>query len=140
MEYWSEMTARHRRERLELVQSLAPSHCIKDAAKILNVPEPNLRRYAHYYNVEFQYTRSHKRDVVVSNMKDIDMTLNPFAGAPRQGESETEFGLRMLRHERRDAKTTTRRGTFYPDMMTKRTTLRQPLPCDARNQTKKLNA
>ena len=54
MEYWSEMTARHRRERLELVQSLAPSHCIKDAAKILNVQEYNLRRYAHYYGVTFQ--------------------------------------------------------------------------------------
>ena len=48
------MTARHRRERLELVQSLAPSYCIKDAAKILDVPEPNLRRYANYYNITFQ--------------------------------------------------------------------------------------
>ena len=54
MEYWAEMTARHRRERLELVQSLAPSYCIKDAAKILDVPEPNLRRYAHHYGVTFQ--------------------------------------------------------------------------------------
>ena len=67
------------------------------------------------------------------------MTLNPFAGAPRQGESEAEFGLRMLEHERRDAKTTTPRGTFYPDMMTKRITLREPLPCDARTYLKKLS-
>ena len=66
--------------------------------------------------------------------------MNPFAGAPRQGENETEFGLRMLEHERWDAKTTTARGTFYPDMMTKRITLREPLPCDARNHAKKLSA
>ena len=68
------------------------------------------------------------------------MTLNPFAGAPRQGENETEFGLRMLEHERRDAKTTTPRGTLYPDRQTKRITLREPLPCDAKIYLKKLSA
>ena len=68
------------------------------------------------------------------------MTLNPFAGPPKQGESEAEFGLRMLEHERRDAKTTTPRGTLYPDRQTKRITLREPLPCDARTYLKKLSA
>ncbi len=68
------------------------------------------------------------------------MTLNPFAGAPRPGENEEQFGLRMLEHERRDAKTTTPRGTMYPDRQTKRITLREPLPCDARTYLKKLSA
>ena len=67
------------------------------------------------------------------------MTLNPFAGAPRQGESETEFGLRMLEHERRDARTTTPRGTLYHDRHTVRCTLREPLPCDSRTHLKKLS-
>ena len=52
---------------------------------------------------------------------------------------ENALGKAMLERERRDAKTLAPRNTFYPDMMTKRITLREPLPCDARNQAKKLN-
>lgn len=54
MEYWEEMSARHRRERLELVQSLAPTCCAAKAATILDVPEPHLKLYAKYNNIEFQ--------------------------------------------------------------------------------------
>ena len=53
---------------------------------------------------------------------------------------ENALGKAMIERERRDAKTLAPRGTFYPDMMTKRITLREPLPCDARNHAKKLSA
>tara|TARA_R110000787_G_scaffold255465_1_gene360814 strand:- start:93 stop:527 length:435 start_codon:yes stop_codon:yes gene_type:complete len=67
------------------------------------------------------------------------MTLNPFAGPPRQGENETEFGLRMLEHERRDAKTMCPINTYYPDHHTKRHTLRLKCPVDVRVTDKKLS-
>ncbi len=53
METWQEIKARHKREKIELVQSFASHYTIKDAAKILRCDERVLRRFAHHSNITF---------------------------------------------------------------------------------------
>ena len=54
MEKWKEMSARHKRERLELVQSIAESNfSIKQACRYLDVEEQTLRIYAYREGIKF---------------------------------------------------------------------------------------
>ena len=53
LEKWKEMSARHERERLELVQSLAPYYTVYQAAKILNINDAVLRSYAFRNDIQF---------------------------------------------------------------------------------------
>ena len=56
LETWSQIRDRHKRERLELVQSLAPHYTIDDAAYILNVLPATLRTYANNNEIWFLRT------------------------------------------------------------------------------------
>ena len=52
METWKQIEARHRREKLELVKTLAKSRCTQtQAAKILDVKLTGLNNFIHRNNI-----------------------------------------------------------------------------------------
>jgi transcriptional regulator with GAF, ATPase, and Fis domain len=58
METWEEMTVRHKRERMELVQSLAQSHYTQtQAAKILDVKKTCLNNFIKRNKVHWPVIR-----------------------------------------------------------------------------------
>ncbi len=64
METWAEIRARHRREKLELLQTLAQSSfSYRSASEILETPEENVRSLARHYKVIFQTHKSNERKV-----------------------------------------------------------------------------
>ena len=60
-ETWGCLQERHRRERIELIQQYAHAYTINDAAKILHMDAPSLRRYAWQYNIAFQGEKNGNR-------------------------------------------------------------------------------
>lgn len=64
MEQWAEIRARHRREKIELLQSLAQSnYSYRVAANILGMNKENLVTQAKYYGVIFNKHKSNERRV-----------------------------------------------------------------------------
>jgi len=64
MEQWAEIRARHRREKMELLQSLAQSnYSYRVAANILGMNKENLVTQARYYGVIFNTHKSNERRV-----------------------------------------------------------------------------
>ena len=62
METWEEMTARHKRERLELVKALAKSRCTQtQAAKILDVKLTGLNNFIHRNDIFWPVVEQGKR-------------------------------------------------------------------------------
>lgn len=53
METWPVIKARHRREKLELIQAYASHFTIKETARILNMDDVQLRTFAYHNNIEF---------------------------------------------------------------------------------------
>lgn len=81
MERWIEMTMRHHRERVELVQSLAQSRYTQaEAAKILDISRTNLNNFIQrngiYWPVIRQGRKSDEqrvtKDSVIDNQGSID--------------------------------------------------------------------
>jgi transcriptional regulator with GAF, ATPase, and Fis domain len=64
MEQWAEIRARHRREKIELLQSLAQSNfSYRVAADVLGINKEALVTAAKHYGVEFDKYKSHERKV-----------------------------------------------------------------------------
>lgn len=62
MEQWREMTQRHKRERIELVQSLAQSRYTQtQASKILNVSLHCLNNFIHRNQIHWPVKRQGKK-------------------------------------------------------------------------------
>ena len=53
LETWPEIKARHKREKIELLQSLCNNYTVDVAARILNTKQATLRRYAIDHSVKF---------------------------------------------------------------------------------------
>ena len=53
LETWAEIKARHKREKIELLQSLCNSYTLDVAACILDTKQATLRRYAIDHGVKF---------------------------------------------------------------------------------------
>ena len=68
MERWIEMTMRHHRERVELVQSLAQSRYTQaEAAKILDISRTNLNNFIQRNGISWPVIRQGRR----SNVKRV---------------------------------------------------------------------
>lgn len=53
LETWPEIKARHKREKIELLQSLCNHYTVDVAARILDTKQATLRRYAIDHGVRF---------------------------------------------------------------------------------------
>lgn len=81
MERWIEMTMRHHRERVELVQSLAQSRYTQaEAAKILDISRTNLNNFIQRNGIYWPVIRQGRKsgeqrvtkDSVIDNQSSID--------------------------------------------------------------------
>ena len=64
MEQWAEIQARHRREKMELLQSLAQSNfSYRVAANVLGMNKENLVSVARHYGIIFDTHKSNERRV-----------------------------------------------------------------------------
>ena len=64
MEQWAEIRARHRREKIELLQSLAqPNFSYRVAADVLGMNKENLVSVARHYGIIFDTHKSDERRV-----------------------------------------------------------------------------
>ena len=64
MEQWAEIQARHRREKMELLQSLAQSNfSYRVAADVLGMNKENLVSVARHYGIIFDTHKSNERRV-----------------------------------------------------------------------------
>ena len=81
METWIEMTMRHHRERVELVQSLAQSRYTQaEAAKILDISRTNLNNFIQRNGIYWPVIRQGRKsgeqrvtkDSVIDNQGSID--------------------------------------------------------------------
>ena len=81
MERWIEMTMRHHRERVELVQSLAQSRYTQaEAAKILDISRTNLNNFIQRNGIYWPVIRQGRKsgeqrvtnDSVIDNQGSID--------------------------------------------------------------------
>ena len=64
MERWAEIRARHRREKMELLQSLAQSNfSYRVAADVLGMNKENLVSVARHYGIIFDTHKSNERRV-----------------------------------------------------------------------------
>ena len=62
MEIWGEMTLRHKKERIELVQSLAQSRFTQtEAAKVLGTTLTNLNTFVKRNDIEWIYIRKGRK-------------------------------------------------------------------------------
>ncbi len=62
MECWGEMTIRHKKERIELVESLAQSRFTQtEAAKILGTTLTNLNTFVKRNDINWLYIRKGKK-------------------------------------------------------------------------------
>ena len=85
MERWIEMTMRHHRERVELVQSLAQSRYTQaEAAKILDISRTNLNNFIQrngiYWPVIRQGRKSGEQRVTKDSVIDNQSSIDNFNG------------------------------------------------------------
>jgi hypothetical protein len=69
METMDEMKARHAREKLELIQCLAPNFALSVAAQILKMKFGTLKDYADKNNIEFRKDR--RKESVPKKLKPL---------------------------------------------------------------------
>ena len=68
MEKWVEIRARHRREKIELLQTLAQSgYSYRTSASILGMNKEALATAAKHYGVSFEKHKSNERRVRYAN-------------------------------------------------------------------------
>ena len=54
METWAVIKARHKREKIELIQAYAAHYTIQQTAKILDMDQVQLRTFAYNNRINFQ--------------------------------------------------------------------------------------
>jgi len=73
LETWQEIKARHVREKVELVSSLATDYTITQAANILQMDYKTLVRFCDFYGITFQHSQKQNNRVDRSDVDDLPM-------------------------------------------------------------------
>lgn len=73
LETWQEIKARHVREKVELVSSLATDYTITQAANILQMDYKTLVRFCDFYGIIFKHSQKQNNRVDRSDVDDLPM-------------------------------------------------------------------